>query len=153
MAPSLAELNPFTLARRKREASEAQRQSGLARQEALTRLQQRPPNVAQQVAHGRVLAREQSARRPQSLVETLTQAQEQLQRLRGLPATDLEAFPLVNEAQRHGECLGLAAWKLPLAVADQPTWHTAGGLPHAVQQLRAGTLSQPDKGLTRARPK
>ena len=31
--------------------------------------------------------------------------------------------------------------------------NVASAVANAVQQLRAGTLSQPDKGLTRARPK
>jgi hypothetical protein len=36
------------------------------------------------------------------VLQLLTLGQDVLGRLRGLPATDLEAFPLVNEAQRAG---------------------------------------------------
>jgi hypothetical protein len=116
MAP--VSLNPFTIARRRKEAEAEAKRKQIQQQEALARLQQPPArNVAQQVAHGRVLAREPS-RRQGDLATTLTVAQDSLQRLRNKSASDLEAFPLVNDTQRLGEDMG--ATSLDLVQQQEP---------------------------------
>jgi hypothetical protein len=105
MAP--VSLNPFTIARRRKEEADAQKKLQIQQAEALARLQQPPQrNVAQQVAQGRVLAREPSRRQTPDLATTLTSAQDSLQRLRNKLASDLEAFPLVNDTQRLGGDMG-----------------------------------------------
>jgi len=76
-------------------------------------------HLQQQVAHGRVLAREPTIR-PASILDLLTMAQDTLQRLRGLPPSDMGAFPLVNESQRLVQQLKEAMARM--APVDQEVW-------------------------------
>lgn len=90
--------NPFTKRRREREEAErAKIEAELKRAEVMAQTA-----LPQKVVQGRVLPREPTIK-PATIVDLLTVAQDTLQRLRGLPASDMGAFPLVNESQRHGK--------------------------------------------------
>ncbi len=140
MAPTFE--NPFTRRRREqqreKEAIEAQRRQLAAQANIVSQFRAAAagqangggapvasPAGSAASAHTHTGSGQRPPKRQPTVLELLTQGQDQLQRLRGLPSSDLEAFPLLNVAQRIGTPHTLACMRCSsrrTAHQDLPWW-------------------------------
>jgi multidrug efflux pump subunit AcrA (membrane-fusion protein) len=153
MAPAFD--NPFT--RKKRQALEAERRAIEAQQQQLKAMQEQARRVAQATAAGTNLGARNSgvqhtatsirpsssSGKPVSVLELLNAGQDLASRLRNMSATNMEAFPILNEAQRNRECwLGMCGF-IKSSTAVNPPCATFHAHRVAVQRLKDAVKAMP----------